>query len=114
MNFLSHGFSLVTNGQIDMAGRLADPIATTLGARRKALEHHALFDVDHFDLEFVDISAVIVFSVGDRKSTRLNYSHITISYAVFCLKKKKKKQQTATRYERRHKRTRNTTVRTAK
>src|SRR5437773_2913040 len=27
-----------------------------------------------------------------RKSTRLNSSHITISYAVFCLKKKKKKQ----------------------
>src|SRR5277367_2366588 len=27
---------------------------------------------------------------GDRKSTRLNSSHITISYAVFCLKKKKK------------------------
>src|SRR5437773_7299983 len=30
--------------------------------------------------------------VGDRKSTRLNSSHITISYAVFCLKKKKKKK----------------------
>src|SRR5437667_8593070 len=27
---------------------------------------------------------------SDRKSTRLNSSHITISYAVFCLKKKKK------------------------
>src|SRR6266851_5096408 len=29
-------------------------------------------------------------SSQDRKSTRLNSSHITISYAVFCLKKKKK------------------------
>src|SRR2546426_3012941 len=29
----------------------------------------------------------------DRKSTRLNSSHLVISYAVFCLKKKKKKQQ---------------------
>src|SRR5437667_5516350 len=28
----------------------------------------------------------------DRKSTRLNSSHITISYAVFCLKKKNKKK----------------------
>src|SRR5437667_6371723 len=28
-------------------------------------------------------------SSPDRKSTRLNSSHITISYAVFCLKKKK-------------------------
>src|SRR5690606_41421725 len=29
--------------------------------------------------------------VGDRKSTRLNSSHVKISYAVFCLKKKKEK-----------------------
>src|SRR5690606_41751052 len=29
---------------------------------------------------------------GDRKSTRLNSSHVKISYAVFCLKKKKKTQ----------------------
>src|SRR5690625_6845483 len=27
--------------------------------------------------------------MGDRKSTRLNSSHVAISYAVFCLKKKK-------------------------
>src|SRR5437773_6636233 len=30
---------------------------------------------------------------GDRKSTRLNSSHITISYAVFCLKKKTRASQ---------------------
>src|SRR5690554_7756018 len=30
----------------------------------------------------------------DRKSTRLNSSHVRISYAVFCLKKKKKTQTT--------------------
>src|SRR2546426_6623703 len=30
----------------------------------------------------------------DRKSTRLNSSHLVISYAVFCLKKKKKKERT--------------------
>src|SRR5690349_23803783 len=29
----------------------------------------------------------------DRKSTRLNSSHVEISYAVFCLKKKKKRKQ---------------------
>src|SRR4051812_49983814 len=29
-------------------------------------------------------------TLGDRKSTRLNSSHMSISYAVFCLKKKKK------------------------
>src|SRR5690348_17870768 len=32
----------------------------------------------------------------DRKSTRLNSSHPSISYAVFCLKKKKKKQKNYT------------------
>src|SRR5438876_2173030 len=39
-------------------------------------------------------------SVGaDRKSTRLNSSHPSISYAVFCLKKKKiKKSQSVPRY----------------
>src|SRR5438094_4053048 len=35
-------------------------------------------------------------SLADRKSTRLNSSHRTISYAVFCLKKKKNKQGTVT------------------
>src|SRR5439155_24300202 len=30
------------------------------------------------------------WNVEDRKSTRLNSSHVAISYAVFCLKKKKK------------------------
>src|SRR3989442_11520490 len=33
-------------------------------------------------------------SVQDRKSTRLNSSHVRISYAVFCLKKKKKTHPT--------------------
>src|SRR5262245_62878971 len=33
-------------------------------------------------------------SAGDRKSTRLNSSHLGISYAVFCLKKKKKENLT--------------------
>src|SRR5690242_21063334 len=32
-----------------------------------------------------------VHTTGDRKSTRLNSSHMSLSYAVFCLKKKKKK-----------------------
>src|SRR5437899_7006619 len=38
--------------------------------------------------------AVSTTAAGDRKSTRLNSSHLGISYAVFCLKKKKKKKNT--------------------
>src|SRR5256885_12858821 len=33
--------------------------------------------------------AIVAGGKGDRKSTRLNSSHLVISYAVFCLKKKK-------------------------
>src|SRR5690349_24206794 len=36
---------------------------------------------------------------GDRKSTRLNSSHVEISYAVFCLKKKKKKKNDNSRLD---------------
>src|SRR2546426_6534854 len=44
---------------------------------------------------------------GDRKSTRLNSSHLVISYAVFCLKKKKKnKDATKSRNSNRMARTR--------
>src|SRR5438067_7848639 len=45
------------------------------GACRHALPRHGQHGVLHR---------------GDRKSTRLNSSHVSISYAVFCLKKKKK------------------------
>src|SRR5207253_11024627 len=50
----------------------------------------------------VDVAALGVPGLGlheqqiapaDRKSTRLNSSHVAISYAVFCLKKKKKTQK---------------------
>src|SRR5205807_10515982 len=37
-------------------------------------------------------SSILSSLILDRKSTRLNSSHLVISYAVFCLKKKKKKK----------------------
>src|SRR5690625_6129516 len=37
----------------------------------------------------ISAEITIPFTVGDRKSTRLNSSHVAISYAVFCLKKQK-------------------------
>src|SRR5690349_22900045 len=43
------------------------------------------------------ISFLTVLPRADRKSTRLNSSHVEISYAVFCLKKKKKSLLPATR-----------------
>src|SRR5437773_7427277 len=49
-----------------------------LADRLRAHKGDILFHKHRFD----------VFTNEDRKSTRLNSSHITISYAVFCLKKK--------------------------
>src|SRR3989454_4547717 len=40
----------------------------------------------------IDEPTHVVHVPVDRKSTRLNSSHLVISYAVFCLKKKKKKR----------------------
>src|SRR5256885_9848721 len=39
---------------------------------------------------YTDMTVKALAEQGDRKSTRLNSSHLVISYAVFCLKKKKK------------------------
>src|SRR5947199_3343493 len=44
-------------------------------------------------------AAVTPSGCQDRKSTRLNSSHLGISYAVFCLKKKRNKQHRAERPE---------------
>src|SRR5690242_21308729 len=50
---------------------------------------------DHTDLDRYTYDTVsntnVKTPLEDRKSTRLNSSHMSISYAVFCLKKKKKK-----------------------
>src|SRR5207248_4880411 len=60
-----------------------------------------LFRSHHHRHFFVDQSERSVFHFAggkmkqDRKSTRLNSSHRTISYAVFCLKKKKTKAYSA-------------------
>src|SRR5438067_10172304 len=47
-------------------------------------------DVDSTHVEGADRPRM-----ADRKSTRLNSSHVSISYAVFCLKKKKKQKNTS-------------------
>src|SRR5256885_13314987 len=39
---------------------------------------------------FVDTGRAVQLLRQDRKSTRLNSSHLVISYAVFCLKKKRR------------------------
>src|SRR5437868_7935092 len=48
--------------------------------------------IDEVPLEWC-LQPGVKLDFRDRKSTRLNSSHVSISYAVFCLKKKKKKKQ---------------------
>src|SRR5256885_9426808 len=51
-----------------------------------------LTDQDY--LRALDKNHLLARTQGDRKSTRLNSSHLVISYAVFCLKKKTEKIST--------------------
>src|SRR5256885_6521537 len=61
---------------------------TTLFRSSAALALMLVADLgDAFKLQGVD--AAKAHNIADRKSTRLNSSHLVISYAVFCLKKKK-------------------------
>src|SRR5690625_3542099 len=64
---------------------------------RAALEEFLEFGVDGETLRrpgvgLADAGEHVRRCGGDRKSTRLNSSHVAISYAVFCLKKKKSKK----------------------
>src|SRR5690606_208666 len=63
---------------------------------RKEKDKRTLAEKSQYEQSFMqcgylcwDFPAVKDFVFGDRKSTRLNSSHVKISYAVFCLKKKK-------------------------
>src|SRR5690554_2549054 len=49
------------------------------------------FEAGAVDYLLKDASVAEILEAVDRKSTRLNSSHVRISYAVFCLKKKKKR-----------------------
>src|SRR5690606_42077427 len=53
--------------------------------------HRHRYEFNNKYLEMMDKAGMKASGVNpDRKSTRLNSSHVKISYAVFCLKKKKK------------------------
>ncbi len=55
----------------DVAGRLADAVAAALGARGETLQRVGLVDVDRLDLQLVDVGAVVVLGVGDRRLEHL-------------------------------------------
>src|SRR5690242_21386707 len=73
--FRSHGLQLAPAANVQIADQLS-------GQR--------------FEVGDADVRAEPHQKIQDRKSTRLNSSHMSISYAVFCLKKKKKSKPLST------------------
>src|SRR5438045_6052578 len=78
---------LRTQGQHNIAlvgaGRLGQAIASSPIFAEHGINIAAVFDADDGKIGH-DLGGTVI----DRKSTRLNSSHLGISYAVFCLKKK--------------------------
>src|SRR5436305_6953802 len=73
-------FRSFDRSQLPVAGRLEQSDATSWMARYCLDMLEMALTLAMHDDTYVDV---------DRKSTRLNSSHVRISYAVFCLKKKK-------------------------
>src|SRR5207248_11113268 len=63
---------------------------------RKGVKFHNGEPFDASAVKFT-IERALLKDSADRKSTRLNSSHRTISYAVFCLKKKRKRSSSSRR-----------------
>src|SRR2546426_2003463 len=89
------------NNKADVKVQIGKKLTRGLGAGarpeigRQAIEENrdeVLHGLQGADLVFVTCGMGGGTGTGDRKSTRLNSSHLVISYAVFCLKKKKNDQ----------------------
>src|SRR5690554_3564402 len=59
------------------------------GSLDTAIKNYEINDFEQLYQNHPQIKKLYFTSKQDRKSTRLNSSHVRISYAVFCLKKKK-------------------------
>src|SRR5690625_6103345 len=69
------------------AKEMKDRVIELIGERGRMTE---ISTFHSFALSILKRRTSDLTNVSDRKSTRLNSSHVAISYAVFCLKKKSK------------------------
>src|SRR5690554_7069941 len=76
---------MYAKGDVDFNREKVISIVGTRNSTRYGNDFSREF-IKELSLKFPDVQIIS----GDRKSTRLNSSHVRISYAVFCLKKKKK------------------------
>src|SRR5690554_1496528 len=86
-------FTLV--GATTRAGLLTAPLRDRFGIVQR-LEFYDTKDLTNIVTRSARLLNIEIEPAGDRKSTRLNSSHVRISYAVFCLKKKKKQKRKRT------------------
>src|SRR5207248_10542666 len=93
-----HSFPTRRSSDLPLLGKAVEHEA----GERDHAEHDDRRDVEPvrrprdepFDHGNPEDEGLVAWATQDRKSTRLNSSHRTISYAVFCLKKKKKTTKT--------------------
>src|SRR5256885_8193435 len=78
------------NGSENMISGSAQHLSYLFDTAIKSGQQEIL-DWYNYSLEFESKVDALTADGRDRKSTRLNSSHLVISYAVFCLKKKKTK-----------------------
>src|SRR2546426_2922501 len=76
---------------------VAEFLQRFVAQRARDVPRHRLRHLDRYRRNHRQRLAVLF---ADRKSTRLNSSHLVISYAVFCLKKKKQAMRNGSRRER--------------
>src|SRR5690606_39484231 len=86
---LYDGLLMLVQGLLDMQQQL---IRMDPEVAEKYLQYGELRRLELVKSEDMPRSGVTQALMRDRKSTRLNSSHVKISYAVFCLKKKTKRQ----------------------
>src|SRR5690625_4500836 len=89
----SEGYSMERDNMLNFLKRIADGLAVMFGKNCEVVIHD--MENDDSSILYITNKHVTQREIGDkldldRKSTRLNSSHVAISYAVFCLKKKKK------------------------
>src|SRR5690554_1162064 len=95
----AEGIEIVKKEKIDIVltdFRLPDKDGFQILEEIKAIDHQIPIIVitGYSDVnQAVKVIRLGAYEYVDRKSTRLNSSHVRISYAVFCLKKKKKKKK---------------------
>ena len=104
-NFIKYDFE---NVNISLSNLKSDDFQTEmfkLNEKSSKRKKNGVYYTPNDVSEYIIANSFINFidnSIKDRKSTRLNSSHVAISYAVFCLKKKKKQKKKRKKKKKKH------------